>query len=792
MKLSESWLREWIEIPVNTEELASQLTMSGLEVDSIDSASYDFTGVVVGHILSTKPHPDADNLKICQVLSTSEKIFQVVCGASNVRQGIKVPFAAIGSVLSDSTIKKSKIRNIESSGMLCGADELGMSDESEGLLELPLDAPVGKDLFSYLKLSDKVIDIDLTPNRGDCLSIRGIAREVATLNLTPFCELNFPYANPTIPDVFPVKIYDERSCSRYASRIIRNIDISLSTPFWIQNKLRLSGIRSVDLVVDITNYVMLELGQPMHAFDLSKLEGGIVVRMAIENESLKLLDGSDIIMTADTLVIADQSKVIAMAGIMGGAESAMSAKTRDIFLESACFDPVAISGRSRLYGKHTDSSHRFERGVDIKLQEIAIERATSLLLETSKGDVGPVSVTESKKNKIHEADIILRKKRLEQQLGLSIRSEKVEDILKRLGLTITNILDIGWSCCPPSWRFDLSIEADLIEEIARIYGYENLPISIPSTQLPIQGFPESKRELKYLRSQLIARGYSEAITYSFVDPSVQSNLMPNSDSVSLINPISEDMSVMRTTLLSGLLPAVRHNLNRQQDRVRIFETGLIFTLNGTDLKQESMIAGAITGPRMPDNLHSKREPIDFFDLKGDVQSLLQLNGCSDHYELIKDSKHYLHPGQCARIERNSEIIGWLGQIHPVVQKNLGLIQPVFVFELKLQSILEDEISQFIGMSKFPEIRRDLAFVVNMDISAGDLCRTAYNNAGKILIDTKIFDVYEGEGIEINSKSIALGLTFRDSSRTLEDNEVNDAIFLIVRAIEKEHSGILRG
>ncbi|MFT6300766.1 MAG: phenylalanyl-tRNA synthetase beta chain, partial [Saprospiraceae bacterium] len=717
MKISESWLREWVEIPVNTSELVAQLTMAGLEVDAVEDASPDFNGVLVGCVLSVEKHPNADNLKICQVQSASEEVFQVVCGAENVRQGIKVPFAIVGARLPGGVdIKLAKLRDAKSFGMLCGADELGLAVKSNGLLELPVEAPTGTDFYDYLKLNDKIIDIDLTPNRGDCLSIRGVAREAATLNLATFSEPSFPSVKASITDALNIQIEADTACPRYIGRVIKNVNTTLDSPLWLQEKLRRSGLRATDIVVDVTNYVMLELGQPMHAFDLKKLCGGIVIRMAKEGEGLKLLDGSDAMLTADTLVVCDEAKVIAIAGIMGSKDSSVSSDTRDIFLESAYFSPIAISGRPRSYGKHTDASHRFERGVDPELQEIAIERATVLLLEICGGEAGPISIVESQIKQPSVAPIVLRHAKLEQQLGLSLKGENIEDILGRLGLGVIKFPGVGWRCSPPSWRFDLSIEADLIEEVARIYGYENLPTAIPSTQLSITSPTENLRQLPQLRNQLIARGYFECITYSFVDPEVQSILMPTTEVVPLVNPISSDMSVMRTTLWSGLLPAVRYNLNRQQERVRLFETGLIFSPGKNGLVQESMISGVITGSRMPDNCHEKKELVDFFDLKGDVQSVLNILWSSRQFEFVKDSHPCLHSGQSAKIMRNGQLIGWLGQIHPTIQKNLDLSQPIFVFELQLQAILKDELPQFSGVSKFPEVRRDLAFIVDEHIT----------------------------------------------------------------------------
>lgn len=812
MKFSESWLREWVNPSVDTTELVAQLTMAGLEVDAVEPVAPEFSGVVIGQIISAEQHPNADKLRVCQVAGGEAEMTQVVCGAPNARKGIKIPFATVGAKLpGDFKIKKAKLRDVESFGMLCGPDEVGLGEVSEGLWELPSDAPVGADIRDYLSLDDQIIEVDLTPNRGDCLSIRGLARETGVLNLSPVSEQPCDAVTATITDSFDVELQAPEACPRYAGRVIRNVDVSAESPMWLQEKLRRSGVRSIDAVVDVTNYVMLELGQPMHAFDFAKLDGGIVVRMAEQGEKLQLLDGSEVELNADTLVIADQKKAVAMAGIMGGADTAVSSETRDIFLESAYFDPIAIAGRSRAYGMHTDSSHRFERGVDPKLQEVAIERATALLLGIMGGEVGvevgPVSVVEVQGSLPQEAEVTLTRARLEQQLGLSLEDNQIEEMLERLGLEILSKPDTsslgaaksespklggGWVCKAPSWRFDIAIEADLIEEVARIYGYNRLPTSTISSELPIEVTPETKRGLPRLRQQLVARGYREAITYCFVDPEVQKQLTPDIEAVVLANAIASDMSEMRTTLWSGLLPAVRHNLNRQQSRVRLFETGLSFVPENGQLQQKSMIAGAITGSNTPESWVNDQVPVDFYDVKADVEALLKLSQVFDQFEFVKGNHPALHPGQCARIERQGELVGWLGQLHPRVHKALDLSQPVFVFELCLKPVLNDEIPAFKGLSKFPEVRRDLALIMDEDISAGDLCYTVRQNAGGQLVDLKVFDVYQGKGIENNRKSIALGLTFRDSSRTLTEDEINVAVETVVNALEKQHAASLRG
>lgn len=794
MKFSESWLREWVNPAIDTAELVAQLTMAGLEVDAVEPVAPEFTGVVVGQIISIEQHPNADKLRICQVASGAEELTQVVCGAPNARTGIKIPFATVGAKLpGDFKIKKAKLRDVVSLGMLCGSDEVGIGKASEGLWELPLDAPVGIDLRDYLQLDDQVIEVDLTPNRGDCLSIRGLARETAVLNCLEVHEPSCEPVAATITESLDIDLQVPMSCPRYVGRVIKNVNMSAESPLWLQEKLRRSDIRSIDAVVDVTNYVLLELGQPMHAFDLSKLAGGIVVRMATQDEKINLLDGSEVALNSETLVIADQQKAVAMAGIMGGDETAVTADTHDLFLESAYFNPIAIAGRSRTYGIHTDSSHRFERGVDPKLQEVAIERATALLLDIVGGEAGPVSIVDAPEYLPQSVEVLLTRRRLEQQLKLYLEDQQIEDILERLGLKIQSKPDNGWLCKVPSWRFDITIEADLVEEIARIYGYNRLPTATIAAELPIEVNPESQRSLPPLRQLLVSRGYQEAITYCFVDPDVQRHLTPEIKAVTLANAIASDMSEMRTTLWSGLLPAVRYNLNRQQHRVRLFETGLSFVpLAGGGLQQQPMIAGALTGARVPERWSDQQEPIDFFDAKADVEALIQSSYASDQFRFVTGRHPALHPGQCARIERNDELVGWVGQVHPRVQKALDLAQPVFVFEIRQDLLLNDRLPMFRGMSKFPEVRRDLALIIDESILVGNICQTVREHAGEQLVDLKVFDIYQGKGIDNNRKSVGLGLTFRDSSRTLTEDDINVAVGAVLSALENQYSARLRG
>ena len=781
MKFSESWLRQLVDPAISVEDLVSQVTMAGLEVDGVEAVAPRISGVVVGEIISVQQHPDADKLRVCQVLCASEQ-FQVVCGAPNARVGIKVPFARVGALLpGDFKIKKAKLRGVESFGMLCAQDELGLGDEASGLWELPADAPVGTNLVEYLDLDDMIIEVDLTPNRGDCLSIRGLAREVGVLNKADVTVQDCSAVKATISDVVSVKLNVPKGCARYVGRVMRDLNLAQPTPQWMKERLRRSGIRSLGPAVDVTNYVLLELGQPMHAFDLDKIDGGIVVNMGA-NQSLKLLDDSEVIVDADTLVIADHKKVLALAGIMGGSESSVSDQTTDILLESAWFNPLALAGKARLYGKHTDSSHRFERGVDPQLQIAAMERATALMLEICGGSVGPLVVQESAENLPVAAEITLRDARLAQQLGLTIDADEVDDILSRLGLSLVKRSSNGATWLAPSWRFDLTIEQDLVEEVARIYGYNNLPTSTPTMALDLQPNPESQQQPGVFRSQLISRGYQEVITYSFVDPEVQAVVDPGVTPVSLANPISADMAVMRTNLWSGLLSTAAYNLNRQQSRVRIFEMGQCFVPSDEGdlgLSQNMMLAGLICGSRAPVGWTSTKDKVDFYDIKGDLEAVFAQTGLAAEFSFTADEHPALHPGQAASICRNGQKIGWIGQLHPKIQKRLGISTEAYLFQVDFSKIEDVRIPSFQEVSKFPEVKRDLAFLVDTSVPAQHLVNSAREAAGKHLIDLKLFDVYQSKDVDSKGKSIALGLTFQDDSRTLTDEEINHAIDSVV-------------
>jgi len=794
MKFSEQWLREWVNPTISSAELVELITMAGLEVDGVEPVAGAFTNVVVGLVESVEPHPDADKLRLCQVSDGKETV-AVVCGAPNVQAGMRVPFAQVGASLPGGlNVRKAKLRGVESHGMLCAEAELGLSDASDGLMALPESAPVGQDFRAYLGLDDQIIDVDLTPNRSDCFSIRGLARELGALTQTRFDDLE-PAAVPAVHSEIPaIRVDAPQACPRYIGRVIRNVNMTAETPLWMQERLRRSGIRSIDPVVDVTNYVMLESGQPMHAFDLAHIEGGIVVRMAEQGETLTLLDGQSVTLSGDTLVIADHERPLAMAGVMGGEGSGVSAGTRDILLESAFFEPITIAGKARAHGLHTDSSHRFERGVDWRLQKTATERATELLLEIVGGQPGPAVEVVSKDYLPNLERIRLRQARVGQVLGMEIDRTEIEEILTRLGLHIDKLTSDGWLVAVPSHRFDISIEVDLIEEIARIYGYNRLPVTLPSFEQTLRPSQEARRPLSRLRDHLVSLEYQEAITYSFVDPKIQRLLDPEQEAITLANPIASDMAEMRTTLWPGLLQTVSYNQKRQQHRVRLFETGLRFrrTTEKTevdDIEQTPMIAGVISGPRNPENWVNDKASVDFYDLKGDLESLAEVLGVELSFRA--DRHPALHPGQSAVIERDGSAVGWIGALHPGLQKKLELNGAIFVFELCLNPVLTGQVPHFKEFSKYPEVRRDLAIIVGRDRAWSDIESVVRGAAGEHLTGLRVFDVYQGGHMGDDQKSVALSLFWQHPGRTLQDDEVQEIADTVVQQLQSKLEATLR-
>lgn len=800
MKFSEAWLREFVNPDLSTQELVDQLTMAGLEVDGFEPVAADFDKVVVGEILEVNQHPDADKLVVCRVSSGDEE-HQVVCGAPNARAGIKVPFALVGAVFPDLKIKKAKLRGVESHGMLCSERELGLSENHEGLMELPLDAPVGEDIRSYLDLDDSIIEVDLTPNRSDCLSMIGIARETGLMNRLDVAEAARPRVEAAIEETFPVELDAGAACPRFVGRVVRNINQQAETPLWMKEKLRRADLRSIDPVVDVTNYVMLELGQPLHAYDLEKLSGKIVVRQSKAGEKLPLLDESEIETLEDTLLITDESGPIGMAGVMGGLSTAVTESTKHVFLEGAFFAPTAIAGRARSYGMSTDAAHRFERGVDWQGQVRAIERATELLTEIAGGEPGPVTETVDESNLPATNEVELRASRIARVLGVQIEDEEVDEILDRLAFQTTTRDEDGehkWVVSAPSHRFDIAIEADLVEEISRVYGYNNLPIRTPATSLQMSPRSETEISLNRIRDQLVSRGYYEAVTYSFVDSAMLEVLNPEKEPIGLANPLSAEMSVMRTTIWAGLLKSLIYNVNRQQNRVRLFETGLCFSqppnqdgLSFEDISQVKKLAGVVCGPRQDENWSNDQEVVDFYDVKGDLESLISMTGQSDTFEFVSASHPALHPGQSASILKNNEIIGYVGLLDPRIQQSLDVRYPVFLFELEIDAISDKKVASSAVMSRFPEVRRDIAIIVDQIVTASALRQCIQSAADDTLQNLKLFDVYQGKGIDPTRKSIALGLTFQHASRTLTDDEINNSMDKIVASLEAEFGASLR-
>lgn len=791
MKFSEQWLLGWVSPDVSRDDLVARLSMVGLEVDAVQPVAGAFSGIVVGEILSAEQHPDADKLRVCQV-SNGGETFQVVCGAPNARAGIKVPFAMIGAELpGDFKIKKAKLRGVESQGMLCSASELQVSDDNSGLMELAADAPVGQSLRDYLGLDDVCIELGLTPNRGDCLSIAGLAREVGAMYGAAVTPVAIDPVAPAHDEVRSVDVLAAQACPRYLGRVIRNVDLSRPTPLWMVERLRRSDVRSIDPAVDITNYVMLELGQPMHAFDLAEINGGIRVRMAEEGEKLVLLDGQEVSLRADTLVIADHQRALAIAGVMGGEHSGVSDKTRDLFLESAFFDNIAIAGKARSYGLHTDSSHRFERGVDSQLARQAMERATALLLEIVGGEAGPIIEACSEADLPNVAPVTLRAERISQMLGMDMDASEVERLLTALGLGVSAQGVGQWQVSVPSHRFDISLEVDLIEELGRLYGYNRLPVRYPQARLAPQAKAEARAELPALRRLLVARGYQEAITYSFIDPKLFELFAPGVEPLQLANPISADMAAMRSSLWPGLVKALEHNLNRQQSRVRLFESGLRFVGQLEGLQQEAMLAGVISGSRLPEGWANSRDGVDFYDLKADVEALLGYAGAVDAFNFVPGEHPALHPGQTARIEREGRLVGFIGALHPELAKTLGLDQPVYLFELVLAEVAAGRMPAFSELSRFPEVRRDLALLVDREQPAEAVLAAIRETAGEWLTDLKLFDVYHGKGIDPLRKSLAVGLTWQHPSRTLNDDEVSTTTQNILTCLEQRFNATLR-
>ncbi|MEZ5534355.1 MAG: phenylalanine--tRNA ligase subunit beta [Thiolinea sp.] len=794
MYISEQWLRKWVNPELDFAEIGERLTVTGCEVESLDKVASDFNGVIVGQITAIEKHPDADKLNVCTVDNGSGEKLQIVCGAGNVRVGLKAPLANIGAVLpmpdgKPLKIKKGKLRGVESFGMLCAATELGMADKSDGLMVLPEDAPLGADLREYLGLDDQVLELSITPNRGDCLGVAGVAREVGVLTGTTVNVPKIPEYPAQHNEARVITLPASEVCPHYAGRVIRNVNPKAPTPLWMKEKLRRNGLRSLSAVVDVTNYVMLEIGKPIHAFDLDTLQGDVQVRFAEAGEQLELLDGQVITLESDATVIADERKAVALGGIMGGANTAVTDDTVNVFLESAHFRPLRMAGQARKYGLQTDASYRFERGVATDLTRPAIERATQLLIEICGGEAGPVTEACADDRLFERTQIGLRRERIGRVLGLEMADESVVDILQRLGCEVAETAD-GWSVLAPLSRFDLSIEEDLIEELARVCGYDSIPEVLRALPPVVTLSRETKNRLADLRRPLIENGYQEVITYSFVEPELELTLDPAGAEIMLANPISADLSRMRTTLWSGLLPVISHNLNRQQSRVRIFEVGSAFDKQDGEITQTKRIAGAVTGLLYPEQWDVPKRKVDFYDVKGDVEAIFE-QASTQSFHFLPVAHPALHPGQSAQIATDERVVGWVGALHPRIEAKLGLGQSVYLFELDMDALETRKLPEYQAVAKFPGIRRDLALVVNKSVLASALDNAIRIVAPEQLIRWNIFDVYTGEGVEEHQKSVALSLILQDFSRTLEDHEVNQIVENVVASLHEKTGATLR-
>ncbi len=791
MKISYSWMGEFTPLTVTPAELARRLTLAGLEVESIEPVAPPFTGVVVGEVVECGRHPEADKLSLCQVTTDGSDRLQIVCGAPNVRKGLKVAVATVGAVLpGDIKIKRAKLRGLESNGMICSARELGLGEEHDGILELPLDLPVGRNVRAALDLDDTVLEVNATPNRGDCMSVFGIARDYAAAQDRRYLTATAKPVPATHDTRFPVSIDPGAGCPVFASRVIRGVRPGASSPAWLKERLRRVGLNSISPIVDVTNYVMTELGQPMHAYDLARLEARIVVRAAQAGERITLLDGKEYELGPDYLVIADGEGAVGLAGIMGGARTSIGESTTEVLLESAHFTPAAVAGRARRMGLFTDAAQRFERGVDPTLTTIALERATALIIEIAGGEAGPTQVTRSDVKEDAPEWVSLRRGRLARLLGAQVPDDEVRSVLTAISERMETEAE-GWRVRRPSHRFDVRIEADLIEEVARLRGFDKIDEK-PAIAPQIAGYAtESSVDGDRLLIALADLGYREAITYTFVDPSLQRSMFPGVPALALANPISAELSEMRVSLWPGLVAACRDNMRRQQGRVRLFELGNRFDVTGPELREIGVLGGVATGARWQEQWGSAREPLDFYDVKGDVETLLALTGDASSIRFEADTLPSLRPGRTARILRADTPIGYLGEIHPRLIKELGLGHALFLFELEIASAFASKSPQLHKISKFPSVRRDLAVVVDESVPLAVLRENVTVSALGLLSELRVFDVYRGSGVETGRKSIALGLILQDSSRTLTDVDADAVVASVVTRLRDVLSAAIR-
>jgi phenylalanyl-tRNA synthetase beta chain len=794
VKVTYQWLKEYVPL-APPPELAKQLTLAGLEVETVTPVAPPFSNVVVGEVLESGRHPDAEKLSVCQVTTDGTNRLQIICGAANVRAGLKVAVAMVGAKLpGDVTIKRAKLRGLESNGMLCSARELGLGDEHDGILELPASLSLNEDLRVALDLDDVTLEVNATPNRGDCMSVFGIARDYAALQQRRYLAYRCVPVAARSAAMFPVALEAPAACPIFASRVIRGVNAGAVSPAWLRERLRRVGINSISPIVDVTNYVMMDMGQPLHAYDLARLNDGIRVRWAEPKERLTLLDDKEYVLDSDHLVIADARGPIGLAGIMGGRDTAISDSTVDVLLEAAHFAPDAIAGRARRVGLFTDAAQRFERGVDPSLPPMALERATSLLIDIVGGEPGPVQLTRAAAGTAPPDGVVsLRRTRLARLLGVSVPDAETQAVLAAISDRVDTV-ETGWQVHRPPHRFDIRIEEDLIEEVARLRGFDSIAESHAVAPQVAGESTETRVPAERLLTAMADRGYREVITYSFVDPILQQHLFPERPSLKLANPLSADLSDMRVSLWTGLVQACRENLRRQQTRVRLFEIGKRFQLRSGEqdgLDEIETLAGIATGARLPEQWGSAREPLDFFDVKADVVNLLALTGDAASVRFVADTQDCLRPGRAARIYRGATAIGWMGELHPQVARTVNLSTTAFLFELDLESAFSAKPLQFNKISKFPSVRRDLAIVVDESVPLAVLQENVTVSAAGLLSELRVFDVYRGPGVESGRKSIALGLILQDSSRTLTDVDADAVVTAVVARLRDELSATIR-
>jgi phenylalanyl-tRNA synthetase beta chain len=785
MQFSEAWLRSLVNPNLDTDQLCHLMTMAGLEVEAAVPVAPPFSHVVVGEILTAGKHPNADRLQVCTVNVGAAEPLQIVCGAPNARAGLKTACAMVGAELPGNfKIKQAKVRDVASSGMLCSAKELGIAEAADGIMELPTEAPVGQPLREYLDLDDRLITIKMTPNRGDCLSIRGIAREVAAISGTVAQQIDCTPVVAVIDKTLPVAVQAAEACPVYCGRVISGINPHAVTPDWMIRRLQRCGVRAIHPVVDVTNYVMLELGEPMHAFDLAKVMGGIKVRPALAGEKLALLNDQTVELVEGTVVIADDNGAVALAGIMGGAASAVSESTTDLFLEAAHFTPDTLAGRARSHGLSTDSSHRFERGVDPLLPPAAMERATRLILDICGGQVGPVTLTGEAV--ADRTAITFRPERARRLLGMAVSDAEMMGTFERLGLGVKDEGAI-WRIIPPSYRFDLAIEVDLAEEIARIKGYDNLPASLPETLAGMTVLPERQRPRAEFKNKLMALGYQEVVTYSFIDAKQQDMVAPGAEQIALVNPIASQMGVMRGSLVPGLLHTLRHNLNHGQERLRIFEMGRCFLGTGAE-DQPLRLGGLACGSTHPEQWAEAARVVDFFDIKADLEALLWPVTA----DYAKGEHPALHPGQCARISLAGQSVGWLGALHPKLVQQLGLVRVPILFELDWDALAARALPSYQTVSRFPAVRRDIAVVVEQSLVVGEILQAVQSVLPPLVTDIALFDVYHGKGVSEGKKSLAFKMLLQDTDKTLTDSEIDGAVAAVLAFLTERFGAVLRG